>query len=281
MNKFNFLLLLIIIVLTACSKDEKEVSLIKETSQELEMISSYNEAYKSLREGDPYFAAKKFLEAELLYPQSTWAPKASLMASYSYYMQNYYTEATLNLERYLKTYPNDKSLPYAHYLIAMCYYESIEDEKRDSAPLFKAKEKFVFITKNYPNTEFAIDANFKLNLIQDVLASKEMYLGRHYIKKGKWIAAINRFKVVTKDYDQTVFIEEALHRLVEINYKLGLTNESQKYANILGYNYLSSEWYKKSYKVFNKNYKVQLNNAIKKDKKEKKGVLKKFKKLFD
>ena len=281
MNKFNFLLLLIIIILTACSKDEKEVSLIKETSQELEMISSYNEAYKSLREGDPYFAAKKFLEAELLYPQSTWAPKASLMASYSYYMQNYYTEATLNLERYLKTYPNDKNLSYAHYLIAMCYYESIEDEKRDSAPLFKAKEKFVFIIKNYPNTEFAIDANFKLNLIQDVLASKEMYLGRHYIKKGKWIAAINRFKVVTKDYDQTVFIEEALHRLVEINYKLGLTDESQKYANILGYNYLSSEWYKKSYKVFNKSYKVQLDKAIKKDKKEKKGVLKKFKKLFD
>ena len=281
MNKFNFLLLLIIIVLTACSKDEKEVSLIKETSQELEMISSYNEAYKSLREGDPFFAAKKFLEAELLYPQSTWAPKASLMASYSYYMQNYYTEAKLNLERYLKPYPNDKNLSYAHYLIAMCYYESIEDEKRDSAPLFKAKEKFVFIIKNYPNTEFAIDANFKLNLIEDVLASKEMYLGRHYIKKGKWIAAINRFKVVTKDYDQTVFIEEALHRLVEINYKLGLTNESQKYANILGYNYLSSEWYKKSYKVFNKSYKVQLDNAIKKDKKEKKGVLKKFKKLFD
>ena len=278
MNKFNFLLLLIIIVLTACSKDEKEVSLIKETSQELEMISSYNEAYKSLREGDPYFAAKKFLEAELLYPQSTWAPKASLMASYSYYMQNYYTEATLNLERYLKTYPNDINLPYAHYLIAMCYYESIEDEKRDSAPLFRAKEKFVFIIKNYPNTEFAIDANFKLNLIQDVLASKEMYLGRHYIKKGKWIAAINRFKVVTKDYDQTVFIEEALHRLVEINYKLGLTNESQKYANILGYNYLSSEWYKKSYRIFNQNYKVKLDRTIKKDKKS---VLEKFKKLFD
>jgi outer membrane protein assembly factor BamD len=108
-----------------------------------------------------------------------------------------------------------------------------------------------------------------------------MYLGRHYIKKGKWIAAINRFKVVTKDYDQTVFIEEALHRLVEINYKLGLIDESQKYANILGYNYLSSEWYKKSYKVFNKSYKIELEKAIKKDKKDKKGVLKKFKKLFD
>jgi outer membrane protein assembly factor BamD len=278
MIKFNFLLLLIIIVLSGCSKDKKEVSLIKETSQELEMISSYNEAYKALGEGDPFFAAKKFLEAELLYPQSTWAPRAALMASYSYYLQNYYVEAIQNLERYIKTYPNDKSLPYAHYLKAMCYYESIEDEKRDSAPLINAKKNFDFIVKNYPNTEFAIDASFKLNFIQDVLASKEMYLGRHYIKKGKWIAAINRFKNVIKVYDKTVFIEEALHRLVEINYKLGLVDESQKYANILGYNYLSSEWYKKSYKVFNQSYSVQLNKSIKKDKK---GVLKQFKKLFD
>ena len=278
MNKFNLTLLLLIIILSGCSKDKKEVSLIKETSQELEMITSYNEAYKALREGDPYFAAKKFLEAELLYPQSTWAPRASLMASYSYYMQNYYTEATSNLERYIKTYPNHKNIIYAHYLIAMCYYESIEDEKRDSAPLIKAKNKFDYIVKEYPNSDFAIDAKFKLNLIQDILASKEMYLGRHYIKKNKWIAAINRFKVVTKEYDQTVFIEEALHRLVELNYKLGLVEESQKYANILGYNYLSSEWYKKSYRIFNQNYTAKLDKTIKKDKK---GVLEKFKKLFD
>ncbi len=278
MYKFNLILLTIIIVLSGCAKNEKEASLIKETSQELETISSYNAAYKALTEGDPFFAAKKFLEAELLYPQSIWAPRSALMASYSYYMQNYYTEAMLNLERYLKTYPNDKNLSYAHYLIAMCHYESIEDEKRDSGPLFKAKEKFDFIVEKYPNSDFAIDANFKLNLIQDILASKEMYLGRHYIKSSKWIAAINRFKFVIKEYDQTIFVEEALHRLVEINYKLGLIEESQKYANILGYNYLSSEWYKKSYKVFNQNYSVQLNQKIKKDKK---GVLKKFKKLFD
>ena len=278
MNKFSLLFLLIIIALSSCSKKETEVSLIKETSQELEMIKSYNEAYDALSEGDPYFASKKFLEAELLYPQSVWAPRAALMASYSYYMQNYYTEAIQNLKRYLKTYPNDKDLPYAHYLIAMCFYESIEDEKRDSGPLFNAKERFNFIIKTYPKSEFAIDASFKVDLIQDILASKEMYLGRHYIKKGKWIAAMNRFKVVTKDYDQTVFIEEALHRLVEINYKLGLIEESQKYANILGYNYLSSDWYKKSYKVFNKDYSAQIPKKIKKDKK---GVLDKFKNLFD
>ena len=277
MNKFNFLLLLIIIVLSGCSKEEKEVSLITETSQELEMISSYNEAYQALTKGDPYFAAKKFLEAEILYPQSTWAPKSSLMASYSYYMQNFYTEAILNLERYLKTYPNDKNLPYAHYLMAMCYYESIEDEKRDTGPLIKAKDKLSYITNKYPASEFAIDASFKLNLIEDVIASKEMYLGRHYIKKGKWIAAMNRFKVVISEYDQTVFVEEALHRLVEINYNLGLIEESQKYAKILGYNYLSSKWYKNSYKLFNKNYSPNLKKVIKKDKKK---VFEKFKKLF-
>ena len=277
MNKFNFLLFLIIIVLSGCSKEEKEVSLITETSQELEMISSYNEAYQALTKGDPYFAAKKFLEAEILYPQSTWAPKSSLMASYSYYMQNFYTEAILNLERYLKTYPNDKNLPYAHYLMAMCYYESIEDEKRDTGPLIKAKDKLSYITNKYPASEFAIDASFKLNLIEDVIASKEMYLGRHYIKKGKWIAAMNRFKVVISEYDQTVFVEEALHRLVEINYNLGLIEESQKYAKILGYNYLSSKWYKNSYKLFNKNYSPNLKKVIKKDKKK---VFEKFKKLF-
>ena len=271
-------ILVIFLFLYACSKDEPKVSIIKESSQELEMISSYNEAYKALTENDPYFAAKKFLEAEILYPQSLWAPRSALMAAYSYYMQNFYTEAISNLERYLKTYPNDKNISYGHYLIAMCYYESIIDEKRDSGAIIKAKKKFNFIIENYPSSEFALDASFKLDLIQDILASKEMYLGRHYIKKGKWIAAINRFKTVIKDYDKTIFVEEALHRLVEVNYKLGLVEESQKYANILGYNYLSSEWYKKSYKVFNRNYEVK---KIKITKKDKKGVLSRLRKLFD
>ena len=277
MRKLYTLILFLIVLLSGCSKEETKVSLIKETSQELEMISTYREAYQALNTGDPYFAAKKFLEAEILYPQSIWAPKSALMASYSYYLQNYYTEATLNLERYLKTYPNDENLLYAHYLIAMCYYESIEDEKRDSGPLIKAKEKFNYILINYPNSEFAIDASFKLNLIQDILASKEMYLGRHYIKKGKWIAAINRFKIVVKEYNQTVFIEEALHRLVEINFNIGLIDESKKYAKILGYNYQSSKWYEESYKIFNKNYTAKIEKKIKKDKK---GVLEKFKNLF-
>ncbi len=273
-----FFIIISLILFYSCSKKEKEISYIKETKQELEIATAYNEAYKALKEGDPYFAAKKFLEAELLFPQSKWAPRSALMASYSYYMQNYYAEALSNLERYIKTYPNDEDIAYAHYLIAMCYYETIEDEKRDSGPLNQAKTKFEFVLKEYPGTDFAIDSRFKIELIQDILASKEMYLGRHYIKKGKWIAAINRFKNIVDDYQQTIFIEEALHRLVELNYNLGLLDESQKYANLLGYNYQSSDWYEKSYKLFNKEYVLRID----KDKeKEKKGVINKFKKLFD
>ena len=242
------------------------------------MTIAYEDAYEKLQNNDTYNAAQKFLEAELLFPQSTWAPKSALMASYSYYLQNYYSEALSNLNRYLKTYPKDKDVAYAQYLIGICYYEMIEDEKRDIDPILKAKRKFNLIINDYPNTDFALDAKFKLDLIEDILASKEMYLARHYQKKNKWIAAINRYKYIVEEYDHTIFVEEALHRLVEINYKIGLVNESKKYANILGYNYQSSEWYKKSYKVFNKDYKEKTPKKIDKNKK---GVIDKFKKLFD
>ena len=278
MIKLKFIFIIGLLTLSSCGTEEKKISKIKEVDQNKEMISTYKEAYIALEKNDVFFSAKKFLEAELLYPQSIWAPKSALMASYSYYLQNYYAEALSNLRRYLQTYPTDQNHAYAHYLIAMCYYETIEDEKRDSAPLIQARDKFNFIINNYPNTDFALDSKFKLDLIKDIMASKEMYLGRHYIKKEKWIPAMKRFQYVITEYDQTVFVEEAIHRLVEINYKIGLLEESQKYANLLGYNYLSSEWYKKSYKIFNKDYSIEKRKLIKK---EKKGVIKKFKKLFD
>tara|TARA_B100000963_G_scaffold357332_1_gene379255 strand:+ start:120 stop:953 length:834 start_codon:yes stop_codon:yes gene_type:complete len=276
--KLKIIFWICILLISSCANNEQKISKIKETDQNKEMVLTYKEAYEALEKNDVFFAAKKFLEAELLYPQSIWAPKSALMASYSYYLQNYYAEALSNLERYLITYPTDLNQAYAHFLIAMCYYETIEDEKRDSAPLIKAKNKFDFIIEEYPNTDFALDARFKLDLIRDIMASKEMYLGRHYIKKEKWIPAIKRFQYVITEYDQTIFVEEAIHRLVEINYKIGLLEESQKYANLLGYNYLSSEWYKKSYKIFNKDYSIEKRKLIKK---EKKGVIKRFKKLFD
>ena len=272
------LILIFLIFLSSCTKKEQEIQNIKKTSQELEMTMAYNEGYEKLKINDTYNAAQKFLEAELLFPQSNWAPKSALMASYSYYLQNYYSEALSNLNRYLKTYPKDKDISYAHYLIGICYYEMIEDEKRDIDPLLKAKDKFNLIISKYPNTDFALDAKFKLDLIEDILASKEMYLARHYQKKNKWIAAINRYKNIVEEYDQTIFVEEALHRLVEINYNIGLLEESMKYANVLGYNYQSSKWYKKSYKIFNKDYKEIVPKKVDKNKK---GVIDKFKKLFD
>jgi outer membrane protein assembly factor BamD len=274
---YNLALVLIFFSLISCSKDEKEVSLIKEVNQELEMISAYEEGMAYLENNDTFNASKKFLEAELLFPQSDWAPKSALMASYAYYLQDYYSEATFNLERFIKTYPEDKRISYAYYLLAMCYYEEIVDEKKDLRPLLIAKEKFEFVIDNYPNTDFGLDSQFKIDLITDILASKEMYLGRHYIKKEKWIPAINRFKNVIVNYETTIYAEEALHRLVEIHYRIGLVSESKKYANLLGYNYLSSEWYKKSYKVFNKNYKTKVFKKAK----EKRKIIKRFKKLFE
>jgi len=271
-------LLIIIAFIFSCSKETKETLNIKKTSQDLEIITVYNDAFENLENNDPYTASRKFLEAELLYPQSVWAPRSALMASYAFYIQNYYSEAISNLNRYLKTYPRDKNLPYAYYLLAMCNYEMIEDELRDIGPLIEAKFFFNIVVERYPNTDFALDAQFKLEYIEVMLASKEMYLGRYYQNRNKWIAAINRFQNITKNYSQTIFIEEALHRLVEINYKLGLKDESQKYANILGYNYLSSQWYEKSYKIFNTEYKKK-SPTNQND--NKKGVIEKFKKLFD
>ena len=270
----KLIILLSIFILNGCSKNDKEISLIKEINQEDEMIQAYKEGVKALDENDTFFAAKKFLEAELLYPQSEWASKSSLMASYAYYIEGNYSEALYNLERFLKTYPKDSRMDYVHYLIGLSYYENIEGEKKDIKPLIEAKNKFKFVIQNYPNTDFALDSKFKIDLINDVLASKEMYLGRHYIKKEKWVAAINRFKIVLNDYDTTIYTEEAIHRLVEIHYKIGLEGEAKKYASLLGYNYLSSEWYKKTYSILNKEYKtIKVEN-------EKKSLKEKFKKLF-
>ena len=271
----NLILFTLLLLLISCSKDKK-VSIVKEKKIETQMIDAFKEGYEELENGDVLFAAKKFNEAELLYPQSEWAPKAALMAAYSYYSQDYFFDAEYELNRFLKIYPNDKNLPYAHYLLGMVYYEKIVDEKKDLEPLVKAEEKFKFIEKNYPNTDFALDSSYKLDLIKDYLASKEMYIGVHYIKKKKWIAAINRFKNVVNNYEETAFIDEALHRLVELHYNLGLVEESQKYASLLGYNYRSSEWYTKSYKIFNKDYKTDLEI-----KSEKEGIFQKFKKLLN
>ena len=273
----KFFLILIIIVFFGCAKDKENKLIIQEQNLETQMISAYKEGLDFLDKNDGLSAAKKFNEAELLFPQSEWAPKSALMAAYSYYAYNYYGDSIYELEQFIKKYPKDERISYANFLLAMCYYQSIVDEKKDLEPLLKARDKFIYVVENYPNTDFAMDAEFKLDLIREILASKEMYLGSYYIQKGKWIAAINRFKTVINDYETTIYVEEALHRLVELHYKIGLENEAKKYANLLGYNYLSSDWYKITYKIFNKEYKLA---KPEKRKKESNFLIKKYKSIF-
>jgi len=256
MFKNLLILLLSIFLLFSCSKKSSEKVISEPTEQEIAM-SIYAEAVEALKKGDSFYASKKFKEVESLMPQSKWASKASLMASYADYSRNAYSNAIFDLERHINNYPADKNIPYAHYLIAMCYYEQILDEKKDLNPLLKAKEKFEFIMQTYPDTDYGTDARFKIDLIVDQLAAKEMSIARYYMKTEKWIPALNRLQIVIKKYDTTIFVEEALHRLVEIYYRLGLEEEAKQAASILGYNYQSGEWYKKSYKVFNKEYKTK------------------------
>ena len=267
----------ILFILVSCSQKEEKVSLIKENNLEMQMIEAYNEGLKELNRGDIFFAAKKFNEVELLYPQSVWAPRSTLMAAYSYYSQLYYTDAIFELERFLDKYKNHPDTDYAYYLLGVCHYNQIIDEKKDLGEIIKAKEYFTLLSNEYPNTDFSEDAQFKLELIEEILASKELYLANYYLEREKWIPAMNRYQKIVNKYDTTIFVEEALYRLVELNYKLGLENESKKYAIMLGYNYQSSDWYERSYKILNKEYKkIKIKNDLNKQK----SLLKRFKELF-
>ena len=278
MNKF-FLFIAFFAILISCSKEEIKESIIKEKSLDLQVLEAYQEGVKSLETGDVIYAAKKFNEAETLFPQSEWAPKSALMAAYAYYTQDYYSDTIAELERFIRVYPLSKNLDYVYYLLGISYYEQIVDEKKDLQSIIKAKEYFKIVSKNYPNTNYSLDAEYKIDLVNDILASKEMYIGRYYFDKKKWIPAINRFRTVIDDYETTIYAQEALHRLVEVHYILGLKDEAKKYAKLLGYNYQSSKWYEKSYSVFDKEYKENVKKRDKKRSKKNK-TLKKIKSLF-
>ena len=276
-----FYILFFLLILASCSKNNIEKSVIKEKSLELQVLEAYDIGKDALDGGDVLYAAKKFNEVETLFPQSDLAPKSALMAAYSYYTQDYYADSIAELERFIKVYPYHKDISYAHYLIGVCFFEQIVDEKKDLQSIKNAKIKFDFILKEFPNTEYALDAEFKISLINDILASKEMYVGRYYFDRKKWISAINRFRTVIDDYDTTIYTAEALHRLVEVHYTIGLIDEAEKYAKLLGYNYGSSEWYQNTYSLFDKNYKIKKKNRLKKMKKRNKQFLEKFKALFE
>jgi outer membrane protein assembly factor BamD len=278
-NLKKFFIFIIIINLFSCAQKEK-ISVLDEDDIESQMIALYEEGYQEFLDGDSLYAAKKFNEAELIFPQSQWAPKAALMSAYVYYSDDYYQDAIYELERFLKVYPNHSNRDYAHFLLAMCYYENIVDEKRDLEPLLKSKKEFEFIIAEFSSTDFAADAQFKIDLIKDRLAGKEMYIARHYLKSKKWIPAINRFKNVVDNYETTAYVDEALHRLVETYYIIGLEFEAKKYASLLGYNYQSSEWYRATYKIFNQDYEIKENKIKNLKEEDKKSVFKKFSTKF-
>ena len=267
--------IILIICLTSCSKDNK-FKVVEENKPDAFQI--YNEAYSGFERGDYFFASKKFSEAELSFRNVELAAKSAIMSCYSLYGINFYEEALEGLERYLRKYRADKNVIYAHYLTAIIHFEQISDEKKDLKPLLEADKKIDFFIKKYPDSDYAIDLKFKKDLIQNQLAAKELYVAKYYITIQKWVPAINRLKKIIEDYEKTVFIEEALHRLVEINYYLGLENEAKKYAKVLGYNYNSSQWFEQSYKILNKNYKIKKEKTeTKKDSGFLKKILKKIK----
>ena len=251
---FIFFIFFTYLIISGCGQKKVEVKALEDTNIDSQMIKAYNEGLTALDNKDYMLAVKKFGEAEILYPQSIWAPRSALMTAYSYYVYERYFDTIFELERFLKTYPEHDRQNYGYYLLGLAYYEQIVDEKKDLEPIINSKKYVQIIINEYPGSEYAADAEFKLDLIKEILAAKEMYLGRYYIEKEKWIPAINRYKTILENYDDTIYVEEAIHRLVEIHYKVGLINESKKYANLLGYNYQSGEWYEKSYKIFNKNY---------------------------
>jgi outer membrane protein assembly factor BamD len=279
MNKF-FLFIILFAVLTSCAKKEEfNESVIKEKSLDLQVLEAYQEGMKNLETGDVLYAAKKFNEVEILFPQSEWAPKSALMAAYSYYTQDYYGDAIAELKRFKRVYPLSKNLDYVNYLLGIMYYEQIVDEKKDLQSIIEAKKYFEIVIQNYPNTNYSLDAEYKIELVNDTLAAKEMYIGRYYFDKKKWIPAINRFRNIIDEYETTIYAEEALHRLVEVHYLLGLKNEAKKYAKLLGYNYQSSIWYEKTYSIFDKKYEKNIKKR-EKEKTKRNKTFKKIKSLF-
>ena len=243
--------LIVIFLLSSCSNKDK-LAVPPATKQEALIV--YQEGIEALMAGQYFIASEKFDQSEALLPQTEWAAKSALMSAYCFYNINFYDEAVLNLKRFTKLYPADKNNDYANYLIAIIYYDQILDEKKDIEPLIIAKKTMEDFLKKYPNTDYAIDLKFKLDLVINQMAAKEISVARYYMNNEKWIPAINRLKIIVENYDKTIFVEEALFRLVEIYYTIGLENEAKAAAALLGYNYNSSEWYERSYKVLNTSY---------------------------
>jgi len=229
-----------LLVLPACGS--KDPDYVERPVEEL-----YNQAMDQLANGDTEAAASSFDEVERQHPYSVWARRAQIMGAYSYYLDNQYDEAILAAQRFIQLHPGNPDVPYAQYLVAISYYEQITDVGRDQKMTQRALDALREIVERYPETEYARDARLKLDLAHDHLAGKEMEIGRYYLKRGQYTAAINRFRVVIENYQTTTHVPEALHRLTEAYLALGVTDEAQTTAAVLGHNFPGSDWYLDSY----------------------------------
>ena len=255
--KFSFLIIFLL-NFSSCTSNIQTNKIKPKTTIPLEVL--YKNALDSFQNGNYNNALELFELVEKNYSYTDWAPKASLMRSYIYYETANYILALTNLQKFKLRYSGNKDFIYAEYLIALCMFEQINFVALTQEPAELALKQFNKIIRDYPNTSYASDAKFKIDLIYEQLAAKEMYLARYYAKRDKWIPALYRLNNIVKNYQNTIFIEEALHRLVEINYKVGNINSAKKYAAILGYNFNDSNWYKKSYKILQeRNTKLEKN----------------------
>ena len=244
---YNFLLIFVLIFFSSCSSSDQGKSIKPKEAIPLEKL--YKAAYNSFENGDYDQAVTLFEMVERDYSYTEWAPRALLMKAYLYYDSGQYVVALTNLQKFKQRHSGSNSIAYAEYLIGICMFEQINLAALSQENTVLALRQFNKIISNYPNTAYATDAKFKIDLLNEQMAAKEMYLARYYAKKEKWLPALYRLNNVFKNYQTTVFIEEALHRLVEIHYKIGNINAAKKYASILGYNYNYSDWYKKSYNI--------------------------------
>ena len=221
--------------------------------QEASVDVLYEDALADLNDKQYITAAAKFAEVERQHPYSAWARRAILMSAYSNYMANHYSDAILATERFIGLHPGNKDVPYAYYLKAICYYEQITDIGRDQKMTEDALNALEELVRRFPTTEYARDARLKIDMTKDHLAGKELAIGRYYERRREYVAAINRFRNVIVNYQTTSHVPEALHRLTETYLAMGVKQEAQTAAAVLGYNFPGSEWYQDSYDLLTEN----------------------------
>jgi len=246
-KKFSFLKILIFILyllLFGCSQVQE-----RQETQSVPVEKLYNKGMNLIEKGNYASAILVFEELDRLYPYSNWTTKAQIMTVFSFYQSKLYDEAVLSAERFIQLHPASSDVSYAYYLIGLSYYQQITDVSRDQGSTQLALESFERLIQRYPASDYAVDAKLKMDLIIAQLAGKEIEIGRYYLKNKKYLAALNRFNIVTQEYQTTHYVPEALHRLTETYIALGLLDEAQEAAAVLGYNFPDSKWYEASYSM--------------------------------